>query len=56
MTRMKVNKLRWFGQVERMSEERLTKGIYAAERCGVRGRDCPQDQVLKEGNVRSAKN
>ena len=28
VTKMKVNKLRWFGHVERMSEERLTRKIY----------------------------
>ena len=63
VTRMKVNKLRWFGHVERMSEERLTRKIYAAERCGIRKRGRPRvswldhvDQILKEGNVRSTRN
>ena len=32
VTRMKVNILRWFGHVERMSEERSTRRIYGAER------------------------
>jgi hypothetical protein len=35
---MKVNKLRWFGHIERMSEERLTKIIFKAERMGERKR------------------
>ena len=46
-----------------MSEERLTRKIYAAERCGIRKRGRPRvswldhvDQILKEGNVRSTRN
>ena len=63
VTKMKVKKLRWFGHVERMSDERLTRKIYEAERCGSRRRGRPRvswldhvDQILKEGNVRSTRN
>ena len=62
---VKVRKgmLRWFGHVERMEEERLTKQIYSAKVEGCRGRGRPRhtfqdqiDRVLSEGDVRSHKN
>jgi hypothetical protein len=63
VTKMKVNKLRWFGHVERMDANRTTKRIYKAERKGVRKRGRPRmtwiehiDSVLKEGQVRSKRN
>jgi hypothetical protein len=34
--RMKVNKLRWFGHIERMNDERMTKIVYREERIGER--------------------
>jgi hypothetical protein len=40
--RMKLNKLRWFGHMERMNDERMTKIIYRAERIGERGRGRPR--------------
>jgi hypothetical protein len=59
--RMKVNKLRWFSHMERMSEERLTKIKYKAEKAGERRRGRPQigwmegiEKFLKEG-VRSTR-
>ena len=55
--------MRWFGHVERMSEERLTKQIYEAKVQGTSGRGRQRkswlnvvDEILKEGNVRSLKN
>jgi hypothetical protein len=59
--RMKVNKLRWFGHMERMSEERLTKIVYKAERMGERRCSRPRigwmeriENILREG-LRSTK-
>jgi hypothetical protein len=37
-----VNKLRWFGHMERMNAERMTKIIYRAERMGERRRGRPR--------------
>jgi hypothetical protein len=37
-----VNRLRWFGLMERMSEERLTKIIYNAEKMGEKRRGRPR--------------
>jgi hypothetical protein len=60
VTRMKVNKLRWFGHAERMKYDRMTKKIFLSERKGVRKKGCPRitwidhiDSILKGGNVRS---
>ena len=42
---MKINEksmLRWFGHVERVSESRLTKGIYKADVSGNTGRGRPR--------------
>jgi hypothetical protein len=59
--RMKVNKLRLFGHMERMNDERMTKIIYRAERMGERSRGRPRmgwvegiESILKEG-VRNTK-
>ena len=35
--RMKKNVLRWFGYVERMSDERVAKKIYDGKESGKRG-------------------
>lgn len=63
VTRMNVNKLRWFGHVERMNEDRVTKKIHMAERKGIRRRGRPRikwledaNQILKDGHVRSTLN
>ncbi len=40
--KMRSNTLRWFGHVERMESERLTKRVYASEVEGVRGRGRPR--------------
>ena len=56
--------LRWFGHVERMSERRLTKGIYKADVNGNAGRGRPIGtyyidfigDVLHKGQVRSTLN
>ena len=55
--------LRWFGHVERLSESRLTKGIYKAEVSGNAGRGrprriyiCLMGEVLQKGLVRSTHN
>lgn len=62
---MKVRKgmLRWFGHIERMSESRVTKGIYKSKLAGVvpkgRPRRTFEDQireVLEIGQVRSTHN
>jgi hypothetical protein len=54
--RMKVNKLRWFGHMERMNDERMTKIIYREERMGERRQGRPRmgwvegiENILKEG-------
>jgi hypothetical protein len=59
--RMWVNKLRWFGHMERMSEEKMTKIIYKAERMNEKRRGRPRigwmegiENILKDG-VRSTK-
>ena len=62
VNRMKVNKLRWFGHVERMDEERLTKNVYDAERQGARKRGRPRmrwidhlETILRDGKVPSTR-
>jgi hypothetical protein len=45
--RMKVNKLRWFGHMERMNDERMTKIIYREERMGERRRSRPRIGWMK---------
>jgi hypothetical protein len=54
--RMKVNKLRWFGHMERMNDERMNKIIYRTERMGETRRGRPRmgwvegiENILKEG-------
>ena len=37
----RVSRLRWFGHVQRMRDDRLPKRILSAEIPGVRGRDRP---------------
>jgi hypothetical protein len=56
-----MNKLRWFGHMERMNVERMTKIICKVERMGERRRGRPRmgwvegiENILKEG-VRSTK-
>ena len=39
---MKKNVLSWFGHVERMSDERMTKKIYDGKVSGKRGRGRPR--------------
>ena len=63
ITGMKVNKLRWFGHIERMNDERLTKRIYGASKSGARRRGRPRltwikhiEQILKDGHVLSTRN
>jgi hypothetical protein len=62
VTRTKVNKLRWFGHIERINEERMKEKIYMAKRKGVRKRGRPRatrphtDQILKDGDVTSRRN
>ncbi len=40
--KMQRNTLRWFGHVERMESERLTKRVYDSEVEGVRRRGRPR--------------
>ena len=42
VTKMEKSMLRWFGHVERISERRLTKGIYMADVSGNAGRGRPR--------------
>ena len=37
MTKIEKGMLKWFGHVERMSDSRLTKGIYKADVSGITG-------------------
>ena len=63
MTLIEKSMLRWFGHVERMSERRLTKGIYVADVSGNAGWGRPRKaypdligEVLQKGRVRSTRN
>ena len=63
MTKVEKSMLKWFGHVERMSERRLTKGIYMADVNGNAGRGRPRKtypdligEVLQKGRVRSTRN
>ncbi|MCP3679428.1 MAG: hypothetical protein GY782_03855 [Gammaproteobacteria bacterium] len=56
--KMRRNTLRWFGHVERMESERLTKRVYASEVEGTRGRGRPRfrwrdgvGKYLREGGL-----
>ena len=40
--RMKKNLVRWFGHIERMTDERMAKKIYDGKVSGTRGRVRPQ--------------
>ena len=58
--RMKKNVLSLFGHVERMSDERMAKKIYAGKLSGKRGRGRPRltfentvSKILEEGDVTS---
>ena len=42
VTKVEKNTLRWFGHVERISESRLTKGIYMKDVTGNAGRGHPR--------------
>ena len=41
VTKVEKNMLRWFGRVDRMSERRLTKGIYVVDVSGKRREGTP---------------
>ena len=63
IVKIKKGMLRWFGHVERMNDERLTKMVYVEEVRGKRKRGRPRkswanqiEEYLKDGNVRSHKN
>ena len=64
MTNIDESMLRWFGLVERMSDEsRLTKGIYKADVCGNTGRGHPRrtnidliGEIFQKDQVRSTHN
>ena len=47
MTKIKKSSLRWFGHVERMMNERLTKQVYMAEVKGNDGRRQPSSYKKK---------
>ena len=58
--RIKKNMLRWFGHVERMSDERMAKNIYDGKVSGKRDRGRPRltfentvSKILEEGHVKS---
>ena len=60
--KMHKGMLRWFGHVERMEDERLTKKIYNAKACESRSRGRPRltnkDQikrVLSDGKIKSTR-
>ena len=60
--KMHKGMLRWFGHVERMEDERLTKKIYNAKACERRSRGRPrltyEDQikrVLSDGKIKSTR-
>ena len=44
--RMRTSTLRWFGNAERMEDERLTKMIYEGKVAGRRGRGRPRKSLL----------
>jgi hypothetical protein len=63
VTKIKKGMLRWFGHIERMDSERLTKKVYMGEVSGKRKCGRPRkkwlnqiEEILQEGNVRSHKN
>lgn len=39
---IRMNTLRWLGHLERMADERLTKGVYESKMEGEKGRDRPK--------------
>ena len=62
MTKVEKSMLGWFGHVERMSERRLTTGIYVAV-SGNAGTGRPRKtypdlvgEILQKGRVRSTRN